>query len=133
MLSSHPEHAALRQITDLESALAEVEAQLGALGLALQAQDAQATESAATALHRALSAAVTRFAQSGQQVPPAMRRRLAMAGGQVAAQRDAVARATSLLDRAIDVLLPAPAHPAQGLYGAHGGTLRGGHGGYAEA
>lgn len=134
MLSTHPEQAALRDITDLETAVAAVESQLGALGSALQAQDAAATEDAATALHRALVAAVDRFGRTAGRggVPPAMRRRLAQAGGQVAAQRDAVARATSVLDRAMDVLLPSPS-PSAGLYGAHGGTLRGSSHGYAEA
>ena len=39
-------------------------------------------------------------------MPPALRRRLASASGQVAAQRESLARATAALDRAIDVLLP---------------------------
>ena len=47
-----------------------------------------------------------------------LRRRLALAGAQVAAQRDALARATAALDRAIDVLMPSP---GTALYSA-GGT-----------
>ena len=57
--------------------------------------------------------------------PPLLRRRLALASGLVAAQRDAVARATSVLDRAIDLLLPAPGQmSASPVYGAHGGGVR---------
>lgn len=37
----------------------------------------------------------------------ALRSRLVSASGQVAAQRESLARATAALDRAIDVLLPA--------------------------
>ena len=52
-----------------------------------------------------------------------------MAGGQVAAQREALARATASLDRAIDVLIPDLA-PAHALYSAAGGAARaGGQGG----
>ena len=59
-------------------------------------------------LHRALALAIDRFSQAARSggVPPPLRRRLAMASGQVAAQRESLARATVALDRAIDVLLP---------------------------
>jgi hypothetical protein len=46
-----------------------------------------------------------------------LRRRLALASAQVASQRDALARATAALDRAIDVLMPG--HGAA-LYSASG-------------
>ena len=52
---------------------------------------------------------------------------LAEAGGQVAAQREALARATASLDRAIDVLIPRSA-PAS-LYSSHGASERHGGGG----
>jgi len=55
-------------------------------------------------------------------VPPALRQRLALAGSQVAAQRESLARATAALDRAIDVLMPAP--PAAAVYGQAGITER---------
>ena len=51
-----------------------------------------------------------------------LRQRLALAGGQVAAQREALARATASLDRAIDVLIPNRA-PA-GLYSPAGSPTR---------
>jgi hypothetical protein len=60
-------------------------------------------------------------AKSGP-LPAALRNRLASAGGQVAAQRESLARATAALDRAIDVLLPRDGLP---LYSSHGSTDRG--------
>ena len=60
-------------------------------------------------------------------MPPLLRSRLARAGGQVAAQREALARATASLDRAIDVLIPRA--PAANLYSAGGGADRGLQGG----
>lgn len=111
MMSSSAETLALQAAADLDATLTEVESQLAALGTALKLQDAGATEAAATALHLALSEAVQRFshaARHGTDVPPALRRRLARTSGQVAAQRDAVARATNALDRVLDVLIPGP-------------------------
>ena len=55
-------------------------------------------------------------------LPPALRHRLASASGQVAAQRESLARATAALDRAIDVLLPGDSVP---LYSALGSAERG--------
>ena len=60
-------------------------------------------------------------ARSGP-LPPALRNRLASASGQVAAQRESLARATAALDRAIEVLLPRDALP---LYSPGGTTDRG--------
>ena len=55
-------------------------------------------------------------------MPRVLRQRLAVASGRVAAQREALARATAALDRAIDVLLPD--HPMHGVYGAGGAAER---------
>jgi len=107
----------------LEDTLAAVESRLAALGEALRARDAVAIDSHATELHRALARAVdhfTRAARSGA-VPPTLRRRLASASGQVAAQRESLARATAALDRAIEVLMPSD---APGLYSSQGGQDR---------
>lgn len=60
-------------------------------------------------------------------MPAPLRRRLARAGGQVAAQREALARATASLDRAIDVLIPSSASAT--LYSSHGASERLGGGG----
>ena len=69
----------------------------------------------------------SRMQRASGPVPSALRTRLATASGQVAAQRESLARATAALDRAIDVLLPR--EPAT-LYSSWGstdrGTLRGG-------
>jgi hypothetical protein len=104
----------------LDAALAAVEMRLAALGDALRERDIAAIDHHAGELHRTLANAVDRFAQAarGGAVPPALRERLAHAGGRIAAQRESLARATAALDRAIDVLLPAPT--AAVVYGADG-------------
>jgi hypothetical protein len=108
----------------LETPLCALENQLATLSLALRGQDAKAIEAAAAALHTALVTALAQFTHAARNggVPSALRQRLAVAGGHVAAQREALARATASLDRAIDVLLPPPAQPA--LYGASGAAAR---------
>jgi len=117
----------------LEDCLGAVELRLNALGEALRARDSQAIESHASELHRALAVAVDRFSQAARSggVPPPLRRRLAVASGHVAAQRESLARATAALDRAIDVLMPAP--PSSGMYGASGLAERAANSGMAQA
>jgi hypothetical protein len=107
----------------LESTLSAVEHRLASLGDALRTQDLPSIDLHATELHRALSNAVDHFSRAARNgpVPPALRRRLASAGGTVAAQRESLARATAALDRAIDVLLP---REAPTVYGSHGGAER---------
>jgi len=75
-------------------------------------------------LQAALAAAVGDFSLAARTggVPPVLRQRLALAGGQVAAQREALARATASLDRAIDVLIPRLS--SAGLYSSAGGADR---------
>jgi multidrug resistance efflux pump len=127
MNPSPDERRALQSASELEGPLAAVEGQLHALGEALQQQDAAAVERAAAELHQALARAVDHFARAARtgSVPPLLRRRLAHAGGQVAAQRESLARATASLDRAIDVLMPRPpSAPFGGFYSASGGTDR---------
>lgn len=116
---------------ELESALASVESALAALGEALRTRDASAIDLHATDLHRALAMAVDHFSRAARSggVPQALRHRLANAGGQVAAQRESLARATAALDRAIDVLMPRTAGEA--LYSNLGGAERSGRGGGA--
>jgi hypothetical protein len=113
----------------LERPLQAVEQQLVALGMALHRQDVAAVDAAAAQLHVALAAAVDHFTMAARRggVPAPLRQRLALASGQVAAQREALARATASLDRAIDVLIPRSA-PAS-LYSAHGAAERHGSGG----
>ena len=115
----------------LEDRLGEVESSLAALGCALRARDAAAIDLHAGDLHRALAHAVDAFATAARsgRVPPALRTRLASASGQVAAQRESLARATAALDRAIDVLLPRDA----GLYSSLGSAERNARSGMRQA
>jgi ABC-type transporter Mla subunit MlaD len=108
----------------LEDTLAAVETRLAALGEALRARDAAAIDSHATELHRALARAVDHFTHAARSgaVPHTLRRRLASASGQVAAQRESLARATAALDRAIEVLMP---RDTPGLYSSIGAAERG--------
>lgn len=109
---------------ELEERLAAVESRLGALGNALRARDASAIDLHAAELHRALASAIDQFSDAARtgRVPAALRTRLATASGQVAAQRESLARATAALDRAIDVLLP---REGVALYSAYGNADRG--------
>ena len=110
----------------LEQPLQKVEQRLLELGLALRQRDAPAVDRVASELHAALAAAVDHFAHAAKHggVPQVLRHRLAMAGGQVAAQREALARATASLDRAIDVLIPGATDTQGPLYGAGGSAAR---------
>ena len=136
MITTQQERQAVRDATqkaaELERPLQAVEEALSALSLALHRQDAAGVDLVAAQLHTALAAAVDHFARAARSggVPLQLRQRLAMASGQVAAQREALARATASLDRAMDVLMPGAATaPAAGLYGAHGGADRNAHSG----
>lgn len=129
MMNSPSEMQALERATQaLERPLAELEQALAALSLALRERDPARIESAAGELHRALATAVDQFGRSTRQgpIPAPLRRRLMAAGAQVAAQREILARATASLDRAIDVLLPAP---AASVYAAGGLAERPARGG----
>jgi len=117
---------------ELEEKLAAVEAQLAALGESLRQRDSAGIDVHATELHRALAQAVDHFSRAARSgsVPPALRMRLASASGQVAAQRESLARATAALDRAIDVLLP---RDNAGLYSTLGSAERSTRGGVIQA
>lgn len=108
----------------LEARLSDVETGLAALGNALRARDPAGIDRHAAELHRALASAVSEFSDAARSgpLPPALRHRLASASGQVAAQRESLARATAALDRAIDVLLPGDSLQ---LYSAVGSAERG--------
>lgn len=88
--------------------LERVEQRLAELQRALGARDMPCIELHASELQRALAGAVEGFVQAARRggVPHELRRRFALAGAQIAAQRDALARATAALDRALDVLMP---------------------------
>ena len=116
---------------ELEARVQAIELRLSSLGEALRSRDNAAVDTQASELHHALSNAVDHFALAARSGPisPALRRRLASASGEVAAQRESLARATAALDRAIDVLLPRES----GLYSASGGAARSAFGGAARA
>ncbi len=124
MIHSKHEFDAVRDTAALERPLKAVEDQLVALGVALRQQDTASVDLAAANLHLALAAAVDHFGRAARSggVPAPLRHRLAQAGGQVAAQREALARATASLDRAIDVLMPRPAPNT--VYSATGASPR---------
>ena len=124
MSSLVPDRSAPHTGADLEAALAGVEHHLSALGVALCVRDTVGIELHATELHRALASAVDQFALAARRgaVPPDLRHRLARTSGQVAAQRESLARATAALDRAIDVLMPRDS--GHGLYSSHGPAER---------
>ncbi len=105
---------------ELEAVLQRVEQHLDDLQTALGARDMPCIELHAGELQRALAQALERCRHAARRgaTPIELRRRLALAGAQVAAQRDALARATAALDRAIDVLMPASAGTA--VYSASG-------------
>src|SRR3982750_2304590 len=85
---------------DLEFAVSAVEQRLAALGDSLRSRDSVGIDVHATELHRALALAVDQFAVAARQgsVPAELRHRLASTSGQVAAQRESLARATAALD-----------------------------------
>ncbi len=111
-------HEAAGRKVPLAATLHLLDEQLSALSTALQGRDAQALQTAADQLVVALDAAGPVLREPGALTPD-LRRQLAYAVGRVAAHREALARATASVDRAIEVLLPAPA-PAAGTYSAAG-------------
>lgn len=116
----------------MELLLGDVETCLAALGEALRARDAAAIDLQATGLQTALIRAVQHFSRAASQgpVPSALRHRLVSASGQVAAQRESLARATAALDRAIEVLIP---NDSSAVYSAQGNAPRSLRGGVIQA
>lgn len=125
-------HSAVARGLELEAPLLNIEQCLAELGEALRRGDGEAIELHAGGLQRALASAVERFAEAARSgsVPLVLRQRLASASGQVAAQRESLARATAALDRAIDVLMP---HEKGSVYSARGTTERNRRGGMISA
>ena len=108
---------------ELEPLVASVEQRLGALTDSLRERDIPAIEQQAQELHRALARAVESFMHVARHggVPEPMRLRLSHASAQLARQREAMARATAALDRAIEVLMPGD-RPNGRVYSAKGLT-----------
>jgi plasmid stabilization system protein ParE len=118
---------------NLEESVSSVESCLSALAQALCAHNSEQVERQAQELQRTLATAVERLALAARagEVPPPLRQRLAIASGQMAAQRESLARATAALDRAIDVLMPPGA--AHVAYSANGVAERVSRSGLAQA
>ncbi|MBP8144218.1 hypothetical protein [Pseudorhodoferax sp.] len=107
--------------TPLPPLLTELEAALSMVQQALSTRDARLLEQQAGRV-QALMQQGLEMAR-GHALDPEWRRRLAACGAQMAAQRQALFRATSALDRAIEVLMPAETS-GSGLYGESGRSLR---------
>lgn len=101
--------------------LNELEAALALVQQALAQRDSPTLEQQAGQVQQLMAAALAQA--RGQSLPPPLRQRLARAGAQLAAQREALGRATASLDRAIEVLMPSEPDPS-GLYGQGGRALR---------
>lgn len=120
--------------TLLDEAVAQIEAQVAALGTALRERDASALESATQTLQRTLAASIQRFAtvaRSAGGVPLPLKRRIALINGQVIAQREQLARGSAALERAMGVLAAGAAH--QATYGQGGQAERSASAGFISA
>ena len=112
--------------SELEASLAAVELAISALGQTLTQRDIAAIEAASTTLHDTMRAAMTQFAQLARRgtMPIALRTRFALANGQIAAQREALFRATSLVEQNLEILIPRPLAETS-VYCASGAQQRG--------
>ncbi len=110
----------------LEVSLSTVEQAIATLGQTLTQRDIAAVEAASTSLHDAMRAAMTQFAQvaRGGKMPVSLRTRFALANAQIAAQRDALIRATSLVEQNLEILIPRPMAETS-VYSASGASQRG--------
>jgi phospholipase/lecithinase/hemolysin len=112
--------------SSLEVSLAAVELAIATLGHTLSQPDIAAIETASTALHEAMRAAMNEFAKVARRgaMPVALRNRFAMANGQIAAQREALFRATSMVEQNLEILIPRPMAETS-VYSASGANQRG--------
>ena len=110
----------------LEVSLAAVELAIATLGHTLTQQDIAAVEAASTTLHDAMRAAMAQFAQVARRgtMPVALRTRFALANGQIAAQREALIRATARVEQNLEILIPRPMAETS-VYSATGASQRG--------
>lgn len=114
------------EVSALEASLAAVELAIATLGQTLATRDIVAVETASTALHEAMRAAMTQFAQvaRGGRMPVELRTRFALASAQITAQREALIRASALVDQNLEILLPKPMAQTS-VYSANGASQRG--------
>lgn len=110
----------------LEVSLAAVELAIATLGETFTRQDIAAIEAASSVLHDSMRAAMNSFAQVARRgsMPVALRTRFAMANGQIAAQREALFRATSIVEQGLEILIPRPLAETS-VYSATGASQRG--------
>ena len=112
--------------SELEVSLSAVEQAIATLGLTLALPDIAAIEAASTALHDAMRSAMSQFAQVAKRgtMPMSLRTRFALANGQIAAQREALFRATSMVEQNLEILIPRPMAETS-VYSASGASQRG--------
>ena len=110
----------------LEVSLSAVEQAIATLGQTLTQRDIAAVEAASTSLHDAMRAAMTQFAHVARRgtMPMALRTRFAIANGQISAQREALYRATALVEQNLEILIPRPMAETS-VYSASGASQRG--------
>ena len=110
----------------LEVSLSAVEQAIATLGQTLTQRDIAAVEAASGALHDAMRAAMTQFAQvaRGGRMPVALRSRFALANAQIGAQREALMRATAAVQQNLEILIPRPMAETS-VYSASGASQRG--------
>lgn len=109
------------QTPALPPLLDELEAALSLVQQALTQRDALQLELYSSQVQRLMASALAEARE--QPLAQPLRHRLAQAGARLAAQREALFRATTALDRAIDTLMPAEISPV-GIYGESGRSLR---------
>jgi len=114
------------EVSALETSLAAVELAIATLGETLAQRDIAAVEAASTALHDAMRAAMNQFAQvaRGGRMPVELRTRFALANAQISAQREALIRASALVEQNLEILLPKPVAQTS-VYSANGASQRG--------
>jgi hypothetical protein len=119
-------HALPPVASELETTLAAVELAIATLGQSLTQPDPVAIEAASTVLQGAMRAAMTQFAQVARRgtVPAALRSRFALANGQVGALREALFRATAVVDQHLEIMFPRPMAETS-VYSATGTSGRG--------
>jgi len=121
-----PAQALPPEVSALETSLAAVELAIATLGETLARRDIAAVESASSALHDAMRAAMNQFAQvaRGGRMPVALRSCFALANARITAQREALIRASTLVEQNLEILLPKPMAQTS-VYSANGASQRG--------
>jgi hypothetical protein len=114
------------EVSALETSLSAVELAIATLGESLAGRDIASVETASTALHDAMRAAMNQFAHvaRGGKMPVELRSRFALASARITAQREALIRASALVEQNLEILLPKPMAQTS-VYSADGASKRG--------